>query len=174
LNKHNGESDSPIRRIGKDEKDSRPHMRREWPDRKQLASEQNIPLPKPGEKNKIQSVLIALPFIMLIIGLFVYFRGESAQNNGEPVLSELISREGEFKSVSKVSGIGTPKYYLWYTNGDKSRGARITFTQVGKLNTLSKGDKLKLELVPRVEGSPTLWAYSVVHSGKSITDLAAD
>lgn len=149
-------------------------MRREWPDRKQLASTQNIPLPKPGEKNKIQSVLIALPFIMLIIGLFVYFRGESAQNNGEPVLSELISREGEFKSVSEVSGIGTAKHYLWYTDGDKTRGARITFGQVGKLNELSKGDKLELELAPRVEGSSTLWAYRIAHNGNFIIDLASE
>lgn len=149
-------------------------MRREWPDKKQLASEQNIPLPKPGEKNKIQSVLIALPFIMLIIGLFIYFRGESAQNNGAPVLAELINRDGEFKSVSEVSGIGTPKHYLWYTNGDKTRGARITFEQAGKLNELSKGDKLALELAPRVEGSSTLWAYRVTHDGDAIVDAAID
>lgn len=145
-------------------------MRREWPDKKQLASEQNIPLPKPGEKNKIQSVLIALPFLMLIIGLSVYFRGESAQNNGALVLSELVSREGEFKSLSEVSGIGTPKYYLWFINDERSRGARITFSQLATLNELSKGANLKLDLAPRVAGSKTLWIYRVVHNGKAIID----
>lgn len=163
---------SPIRRIGKDEQHRRPEQRRAWPDKKHLASEQNIPLPKPGEKNRIHSVLIALPVLMLIIGLAVYFRAESKQNNGEPVLSELVSREGSFKSVSKVSGIGTPKHYLWYTNGETSRGVRITNEQSIELSELSEGDFLKLDVAPRVAGSNTLWAYKIEHDGAVILDVS--
>jgi len=143
-------------------------MRRQWPDRKHLASEQNIPLPKPGEKNRIHSVLVALPVIMLIIGLFVYFKGESAQNNGAPVLSELVSREGQFKSVSEVSGIGKPKYYLWYTVNGGSKGARIQAGHKERLSKLQPGDELSLELTPTVAGSTTLWAYRVHHNGVEI------
>lgn len=170
------DNDSPIRRISKDEKASRSgkgaHMRRAWPDKKYTASEQNIALPKPGEKNKIHSVLVALPVIMLIIGLAVYFRGESAQNNGAPVVAEMISRSGVFKSVSEVSGIGTPKHYLWYTNGDQSRGVRITFSQREQLSGLSKGDELTLKLAPRVAGSTTLWAYRVSSDGRLLIDAS--
>lgn len=174
MTKQSDNNNSPIRRISKDEKasrsDNRPHMRRAWPDKKHRASEQNIPLPKPGEKNKIHSVLVALPVIMLIIGLVVYFRGESAQNNGAPVVAEMISREGVFKSVSEVSGIGTPKHFLWYTNGDRSRGVRMTFKQREQLAGLSKGDALLLELTPRVAGSTTMWAYRVSHNGQLLVD----
>jgi len=161
LSKHTDESTSPIRRIGKDEKT----MRRQWPDKKQLASTQNIPLPKPGEKNRIHSVLVALPVLMLAIGMFIYFKGESAQNSGAPVLSELVNREGQFKSVSEVSGIGQAKYYLWYTVDKGSKGVRISAEQKEQLGAIETGDKISLELTPRVAGSTTLWAYRVYHEG---------
>ncbi len=165
---------SPIRRIGKDEQHRRPEQRRAWPDKKHLASEQNIPLPKPGEKNRIHSVLVALPVIMLIIGLFVYFHAERKQNNGEPVLSEMVSREGEFKSLSEVSGIGTPKHYLWYTSENKSRGVRITAQQRDELSELSSGDALTLNLVPRLSGSSVLWAYQIENNGRVLVDVSAE
>jgi len=161
LSKQRDDSASPIRRIGKDEKTSQ----RQWPDKKQLASSQNIPLPRPGEKNRIHSVLIALPVLMLLIGFFVYFNGERAQNNGAPVLSEKISRTGQFKSVSEVSGIGQARYYLWYTVDGSSKGVRISAEQKQTLGVLKPGDELSLELAPNVAGSKTLWAYRVHHDG---------
>jgi len=161
LSKQPNEPASPIRRISKDEKT----MRRQWPDKKQRASEQNIPLPKEGEKNRIHSVLVALPVLMLMIGLFVYFKGENAQNSGEPVLSELVNRNGQFKSVSEVSGIGQAKYYLWYTVDGGSKGVRITALQKERLDELTVGDTLSLELTPTVAGSKTLWAYRVHRDG---------
>jgi len=159
LSKNSNNGASPIRRIGKDENT----LHRQWPDKKHLASSQNIPQPKPGEKNRIHSVLIALPVLMLMIGLFIYFKGERAQNNGTPVLSEMVSRTGQFKTVSEVSGIGLAKYYLWYTVDDSSKGVRISAEQKEKLGALETGDELSLELAPNVAGSPTLWAYRVHH-----------
>lgn len=156
-----GNSASPIRKIGKDEA----QHRRQWPSEKHLASSHHNPVPKPGQKNRIHSVLVALPVLMLIIGLFVYFRGESAQINGAPILSELVSREGQFKSVSEVSGIGKSRYYLWYTDSDRSRGVRISHSQQLVLNDLTLGDELMVEAAPTVEGSNTLWAYKVIHGG---------
>ncbi len=159
MNKHTDKNASPIRRIGKNEKNSQ----RQWPDKKQLASSQNIPQPKPGEKNRIHSVLVALPVLMLMIGFFVYFKGERAQNSGAPVLSELVSRTGQFKSVSEVSGIGLAKYYLWYTVDGNSKGVRISAEQKETLGKLETGDELNLELAPTVAGSSTLWAYRIQH-----------
>jgi len=164
LNKPTGDPSSPIRRISKDEKDKR----RAWPDKKQLASSHDVPLPKPGEKNRIHSVLVALPVIMLMIGLFVYFKGESAQTSGTPIVSELVTRQGLFKSVSEVSGIGNGKYYLWYTSGDNDKGSRITFEQKERLSALQAGDQLELELAPTVAGSNTLWVYRVVSNGELV------
>lgn len=160
MNKPTGNNASPIRRIGKDEQDAR----RRWPDKKQLASSHNTPLPQPGEKNRIHSVLVALPVLMLMVALFVYFRGESAQINGEPVLSELVKYDAQFKSVSTVSGIGKAKHYLWYTVEERARGVRVSERQKAALSHLTLGDALSLEMAPRVAGSKTLWALSVKHN----------
>ena len=168
MSKHEGNAKSPIRRISKDEELKRPEQRRAWPDKKHKASELDIPMPRPGDKNRIHSVLVALPVLMLVIALFVYFRGESAQNNGEPVLSELVSREGLFKSVTVVSGIGTPKHFLWYTNGDQTRGVRITPEHREKIIGLPEGVAINLDLVPHVAGSTTLWVYKLAHDGDEI------
>ena len=170
MSKQSGNRASPIRRISKDEQDSR----RRWPDKKQLASSQNIPLPKPGQKNRIHSVLIALPALMLMIGLFVHFRGESAQINGEPVLAELTKRDAQFKSVSEVSGIGKSKFYLWYTLAGSARGVRISEVQKEKLSELEPGDAISLELVPRVAGSKTMWAYRISQGGTELIGPAVN
>jgi len=169
LNKSNGNSTSPIRRIGKDEQDAR----RRWPDKKHLASSHENPIPKPGQKNRIHSVLVALPVLMLMIGLFVYFKGESAQINGEPVLAEMVQRTAQFKSVSEVSGIGKAKHYLWYTFEGRSRGVRVSEAEKQSLSQLVEGDELSLELTPRVAGSKTLWAYRVSHDGLELISPAA-
>lgn len=129
-------------------------------------------MPQPGDKNRIHSVLVALPVLMLVIGLAVYFRGESKQNNGEPVVAEMISRQGLFKSLSEVSGIGTAKHYIWYTDGERARGARVTARQKAQLAVLNEGDALTLELAPRVAGSTTMWAYRIHHEGKLLIDAA--
>lgn len=159
-----------IRRIGKDEQD----RRRRWPDKKHLASENQLALPQPGDKNRIHSVLVALPVIMLVLGLFVYFRGESAQNNGTHLLDKLVYKEAQFKSVSEVSGFGKPKYYLWYNIDGSNKGARISFLQKSALGDLAAGDTLKLELAPTVEGSPTLWVYRVSHDGVDVVAPSAN
>jgi len=164
LSNATGDKDSPIRRIRKDEKD----MRRQWPGKKHLASEQPVlPTQRIGE-NRIHSVLVALPVLMLMIGLFVYFKGESAQINGEPVLSEMVKREAQFKSISMVSGIGSDKYYLWYFFEGNAKGARVTDRQKEKLNGLEFGNELVLELAPKVAGSTTLWVYRILSEGTEL------
>ncbi len=164
MSKPTGDPSSPIRRISKEEKASN----RQWPDKKHLASNHDIPLPKPGEKNRIHSVLVALPVLMLMIGLYVYYSSESAQNNGAPVLSAMETRQGQFKSMSKVSGIGQAKHFVWYFVGEAAKGARVTEAQAHQLSQLKPGDDLLLELVPRVEGSNTLWVYSLSYNNTQL------
>jgi len=111
----------------------------------------------------VNSFLVALPVLMLMIGLFMYFNGERAQNNGVPILSELVKREGQFKSLSQVSGIGKSRFYLWYTIDGNAKGARVSEAQQQQLGVLKTGDHLTLELAPTVAGSNTLWAYRITH-----------
>lgn len=157
---------SRIRTLGSDVKDDQ----RKWPDKKWLASENPEPVVHAGGKNRIHSVLIALPVLMLIIALVLYFNGERAQNNGEFVLNELSEHEVVFVSVSKVSGIGRTKHYLWVLDGDRKRGVRINAKQVPQLSALSAGDALQLQKAPKVAGSNVLWAYKLSHDNAVVLD----
>lgn len=157
-----------VRRIDPSEKDSK----RQWPKKKWLASENPEPVQQHGQKNRIHSVLVALPVFMLIVGLVIYFRGESAQNNGAFVLAEISEREVLFKSVSKVSGIGKAKHYLWVTEGDRQRGFRIAADQVQEFEAFTGGEVLQVETGPRVPGSKTSWVYTANHEGMSVIDLS--
>jgi len=62
--------------------------RYQWP---APVSEEDAYVPK--EKNPIHSILTALPILMLVAGIYFYYRGESQQNEGAPIFeqSELIS-----------------------------------------------------------------------------------
>lgn len=148
---------SPIRTLSKEEQ----AKGRAWPDKKHLSSENETPLPKPGEKNRIHSVLTALPFLMLIIGLVFYFRGESAQNNGELILEQQIELVGKYKGLSKVSGIGTTKHFLWLVTNKGERGVRIKPAQMDQVQVLKAGDQIQLLAAPTVEGSKSVWVYSL-------------
>lgn len=156
-------SNARIRRLSADEQAAD----RRWPEKKHKASEQQVKA-STYDSNKIYSILTALPAMMLIVGLLFYFKAERSQRTGEYVVDELVSRSGEFKSVSTVSGIGRDKYYLWYTNEKGERGVRINSEQTNALADLSSGDTIELELAPRVAGSNTLWVYRVRHNNTDI------
>ena len=150
--------DNPrIRRIAADEGDSD----RQWPKKKHLASEHPELMPKPGEKNKIHSILTALPVLMLMIGLYVYFKAEREQNAGLPLVSELVSIQGEYGGVSTASSGGNGQHFLWLLQGDDRSGLRVTADQLALLKQLKKGVALTVEAAPTVAGSKVLWAYSV-------------
>ena len=151
---------SPIRKLSKAEQAEG----RAWPQKKHLSSENEMSLPKPGEKNRVHSVLTALPFLMLIIGLVFYFRGESAQNNGTLILDQSIELVGDFKGLSKVSGIGTTKHFLWLVTSNGERGVRIKPMQTQLVQELQVGDSVQLDAAPTVEGSKTMWIYSLTHN----------
>jgi hypothetical protein len=150
---------SPIRKLSKEEQ----AKGRAWPSKKHLSSENEMALPKPGEKNRVHSVLTALPFLMLVIGLVFYFRGESAQNNGALILDQRVELLGEYKGLSKVSGIGTTKHFLWLVTDKGDRGVRIKPEQLAQVRTLQTGDAIQLQAAPTVEGSQSVWVYSVKH-----------
>jgi len=151
---------SPIRKLSKEEQ----AKGRAWPSKKHLSSENEIVLPKAGDKNKVHSVLTALPFIMLIIGLVFYFRSESAQNNGALILDQTVEIAGEYKGVSKVSGIGTTKHFLWLVTDKGERGVRIQPVQLDKVQALQPGNAIQLQAAPTVEGSKSMWVYSIKHN----------
>ena len=126
-----------------------------------------------SSRSKIHSVLSALPLIMLIAGLWLYYSGERAQSYGSPILSESVAARGVFDGLSVVSSGGSGRHYLWFEDGTRKRGARIRSYQREALGSLRPGDDISLQLAPTVSGSSTLWAWRVERDGVRLIDAAA-
>lgn len=122
-------------------------------------------------KNKIHSVLTALPLLMLLVALFFYFRAEKAQTGGELILQESVVEEVSFAGLSKIkTGSGVGKHYFWFTQIDKRRGARVDYYDLPEIESLAIDEPLKIWLAPRVAGSTTLWLYRVEREGEVLLD----
>ena len=139
---------------------------------------QKKPLPDPLDihrasprKNRIHSVLTALPVLMLCAGLYIYFKGESVQKSGTPILTEADHRDVVFDGFSKVQyGSGKGKYYFWYQWEGQQKGARLHYPQRQLLDTqaLQEGEPLSISVAPTVAGSRTLWLYAIQREGNEL------
>ena len=128
--------------------------------------------PPPPARDKIHSLLSALPVIMLIAGLWLYYSGERAQSGGAPILAESVEAEGLFRTLSVVKSGGQGRHYLWFDDGERERGARIRPEHRQALEALVPGEPVALDLAPTVSGSSTLWAWRVRRDG--VTLIGAD
>lgn len=124
-------------------------------------------------KNKIHSILTALPVLMLVSGLYFYYRGESAQSAGSPILAESVETHGAYTGTSVVKSGAEGRHYLWFDDGTRVRGVRIRPAQRASLGALEPGDEIALRLAPTVSGSRTLWAWRVEHAGTRFIDDAS-
>ncbi len=120
-----------------------------------------------AEKNKIHSILTALPLLMVIIGVAYYMHGEKRQAESELVMSESSQHDVVVDGLSvlkSVSGKGG-KYYFWFQlDGDK-RGARVSEADSEYLEHLTTGQQVIVSLAPTVPGSHIKWLYQVRHEG---------
>lgn len=127
----------------------------------------------PTRKHPVQSIVTALPVIMLLAGLFLFYRHESAEVDGAPLVERTQQIDGRFEGLSSVASGGEGRHYLWVLTDERRRGPRVTAAQARRLATLEKGDRLQVFMAPHVAGSKTLWAWKVVHQGKALIDLPA-
>ncbi|MDO6462330.1 hypothetical protein Q4485_16590 [Granulosicoccaceae sp. 1_MG-2023] len=107
--------------------------------------------------DRIYSILTALPAMMLIIGLLIYYRGQGAQEHGEPVMDEAQAIHGTFKGLSATNPHRGEGLYLWITTPERDRGIRITGDQADALMHYSEGEAIAVTAAPHIAGSRTLW-----------------
>ncbi|MGQ7847877.1 hypothetical protein ACUNV4_25510 [Granulosicoccus sp. 3-233] len=116
----------------------------------------------PRARNPIHSILTALPVIMLVVGLYLYYQGESEQSDSAPIRAESVNAEGIFTGLSVIkSGSSGGRHYLWFDQNGKSRGVRIQPAEAAILQSLSRGEPLRISMAPSVAGSRTFWAWYV-------------
>jgi len=133
------------------------------------------PLPDPDasgppRKGRVQSLLGALPVLMLVSGLYIYFSGENAQSGGAPIRLESVEAEGRFKGLSVAGSSAEGRHYLWFDDGSRTRGVRVPPVARVTLEALVPGEALDLRLAPTVSGSRTLWAWRVERDGELLFD----
>ncbi|MFK7997460.1 MAG: hypothetical protein AB8B87_25265 [Granulosicoccus sp.] len=121
---------------------------------------------KKKSRNPVHSIITALPLIMLVIGLFIYYRGESRQTHSEPILAESVERTGIFTGLSATSG----RHYLWLETDGVAKGVRIKAEQVPQLEVLARDTPIEVKMAPSVHESPILWAWYVSQSGQVFLD----
>jgi len=121
---------------------------------------------KTGTRNPVHAILTALPILMLVAGLYIYYRGESRQSHSAPILAESVETSGTFTGLSATSG----RHYLWLENDGVAKGVRIRTEQVPQLETLVRDMPVKLKIAPSVHESSTYWVWYVEQSGKVFLD----
>jgi hypothetical protein len=115
----------------------------------------------PKEKNPIHSILTALPVIMLIVGLYFHYKGESEQNKGAPIYAESLNIAGVFTGLSVVKSGSQGRHYLWIEEDGSTRGVRFRPDQVQFMQELERGVETELSIAPTISGSGKYWAWRV-------------
>jgi len=121
-------------------------------------------------KNAIHSILTALPILMLVAGLYFYYRNESAQAESAPIRAESVTLTGSFNGMSKVESGGAGQRFLWIDTDSRMRGARLKPSQFEALRSLQQGDAITVDIAPSVAGSTTFWLWRLEYGGVLLID----
>lgn len=119
-------------------------------------------------RNPLQALITALPLIMLIIGLYIYYRGEAKQTHSSPILAESVQMSGVFTGLSATSG----RHYLWIEQAGVAKGVRLHEEQATVLDDLVRGEVIELRAAPSVHASTTYWVLRIEQSGRTFLDAA--
>lgn len=119
-------------------------------------------------RNPVHSIVTALPIIMLVTGLYIYFKGEAQQTQNMPIRSESVDVSGTFTGISQTSN----RHYLWLDVEGEAKGVRIKSEQLFSLQTLVRDVPIDIKMAPSVQSSNTFWVWHVEQSGKVFMDAA--
>jgi len=109
---------------------------------------------------------------MLVAGLYLFYRSESAQTSGVPLLAEAVEVSGLFTGLSVIKSGGAGRHYLWLNANGRDRGPRITAQQATVLQSLDIGQPVLVRMAPTVKGSKTLWAFHVEQHDNVLLSVA--
>lgn len=119
-------------------------------------------------RNPVHSIITALPIIMMVAGLYIYFKSEAQQTQSMPIRSESVEISGTFTGISQTSG----RHYLWVDVEGEAKGVRIKSDQLEALELLVRDAQIDIKMAPSVHESRTFWVWHVEQSGKVFMDAA--
>lgn len=133
-------------------------------------------------RSMLHSLLTSLPILMLLAGLWVFYRNEGAQTEAGPLRDASVQWEGVYLGVSQVRAAGTGRHYLWLLPAaegaspelaadSERRGFRVLLEQAALLRQqLAVDTRVVVDAAPTVEGSQTLWLWRLSVDGEIIID----
>lgn len=121
---------------------------------------------KEKSRHPVLSLITALPLIMLVAGLYYYYHAESAQTNSTPIEAESREIIASFAGLSQTRG----RHYLWVELDGASKGIRVKEQQVSRLEAMTRGESVIVQMAPSITGSTTLWALRVEQAGRVFLD----
>ena len=98
---------------------------------------------------------------MLFAGLFFFYRGESEQTSGAPIVAESVEVQGTFTGLSELKSGSEGQHFLWLTDATGRRGIRIQASEVALFADRERGLPISVDMAPTVSGSSTFWAWRV-------------
>lgn len=119
------------------------------------------PIPK-VKKTRTQSVLTALPVLMLMAGLLYHWHTERQQTLSKPIVAAQETWQGVFDRITPRDDKVTGKHFYWVRIGERTRPVRVTYEQKVRLQAESvpPGSAVELIVAPTVEGSSVMWLVS--------------
>lgn len=125
-------------------------------------------------KNRVHSVLTALPVMMLVAGLAVFYVGERRQSTARPIAAESVRLDGLYAGVSTVKSGGQGQHFLWLqadAPDAERRGVRVPAEAVASIRaTLGVGQAIVVDAAPSVSGSGTRWLWRLQLDGRTVFD----
>ena len=128
-----------------------------------------------GRRSRVYTTVTALPVLMLVGGLALFYRAESVQSGGAPIRAEATVASGVHRGLSVVRTGGRGQHFLWFDDEARGRrGVRVSAAQERLLRPLLEiGDPIVLDVAPTVEGSAVPWVWRVRRDGEVLLDDSA-
>ena len=125
-----------------------------------------------GRRSRVYSVVTALPVLMLVAGLLLFYRTEGEQSGGAPIRAESTVATGVHRGISVVRTGGRGQHFLWFDDETRGRrGVRVRAEQDRLLRPLlAEGDALTLDVAPTVAGSTVPWVWRVRRGDEVLLD----
>jgi len=116
-------------------------------------------------KTRIQSVLTALPVLMVLFAFGFYWHAERKQAQGQPIAAEQILLIGNFDRLTPSGEKQSGKHLLWLKVDGNSRSVRLTVSQKAALldSELKEGDSVEVQAAPTVSESSVMWLMQLTH-----------
>ncbi len=124
-----------------------------------------------ARRHPLYTVMSALPLAMLVVGIAIYYFGESQQSAAEPIVAEARELRGLAAGTSVLGAGEAAQHFFWLDTDRGQRSVRITPEQHALLAGFEKGGRVVVSAAPTISGSKKLWLLSLEDDAGEVLPL---